>query len=459
MDNIIELYKKWRSLQPIKEEDRMRLERKFMLEFNYNSNHLEGNTLTYGQTEFLLLFGRAVDGADMRDLEEMKASNVCLQMVKEEAADKDHHLTEYFIRTLHKTLLREDYVVKVNSSEGVVSSYTVHAGIYKTRPNSVKTKTGELFTYASPEETPALMADLLQWYNDAEFNGELSPIELAALFHYRYIRIHPFEDGNGRIARLIVNYILIKNGYPMLIVKSSDKDNYLQALNACDLVVGLIPSEGAHADITEINPFLEYLKKCLIQSLNISIKAAKGESIEEPDDFDKELVLIEKNVRKTEAIEGDDTIIQHKLDVFNNFHRLLSERLSEALKPVYQFFNSIHTSYYISLKGDTIDLKGFITVNSNKPLTRKLVGNKLNIIKNAKSILFWLSFESVKDIYNMKDISITVKADVLFDLHGYSFNGVSYSYGKYPDMDVINSFISETKASILKKIKAAATKE
>ena len=60
-------------------------------------------------------------------------------------------------------------------------SYMIHAGQYKTRPNSVITVTGERFEYASPEETPALMADLIQWYNEEENKGELSPAELAAI--------------------------------------------------------------------------------------------------------------------------------------------------------------------------------------------------------------------------------------------------------------------------------------
>ena len=456
MNTVKELFEKWRSLQPMKEEDRMRLDRKFMLEFNYNSNHIEGNTLTYGQTEFLLLFGRAVDGADMRDLEEMKASNVGLQMVREEAANKEHHLTEYFIRTLHKTLLHENYTVTVSSAEGAVTCYTVHAGIYKTRPNSVRTKTGELFAYASPEETPALMADLLQWYNEAESKGDLSPIELASLFHYRYIRIHPFEDGNGRIARLMVNYILARHGYPMLVVKSSDKDNYLQALNACDLAVGPVPADGAHASFSQIGPFVEYMTKCLEQSFRISIRAAMGENIEESDDFAKELVLIEKNARKSGAIESSDAIIQHKLDVFNNFHRILAARLSEALKPAHQFFTTIKTNYFLSIKRGTIELNGFIILNSGNLLTKEIVGDKLYIVQNAKSILYWLSFEGVKDIYNLEDISIVINADVVFDLQGYTFNGVKYNYGKYPDMEVIDSFIAETKANVLQRIKDAS---
>lgn len=212
MDKIATLYNEWQSLQPLKESDQTRLDQNFMLDFNYNSNHIEGNTLTYRQTEMLLMFGKVVESANMKDLEEMKASNVGLKMIKEMALDKEQPLTEYFIRTLHQTLLREDYTVYRLLSDGTNTSYVVHAGRYKTRPNSVITATGERFEYASPEETPALMADLIQWYNEAEAKGDLSPIELASLC---YICIHPFEDGNGRVSRLIVNYILYRHGYPM----------------------------------------------------------------------------------------------------------------------------------------------------------------------------------------------------------------------------------------------------
>ncbi len=229
MNRIEQLYNEWQSLQPLKPEDRSRLDRKFMLEFNYNSNHIEGNTLTYGQTELLLLFGKVVDEANMKDLEEMKAHNVCLKMMQTEAAEKDKPLTETFIRQLHQTMLREDYVCYRRLPDGTNTSYTVHAGVYKTRPNSVITVTGERFEYASPEETPALMADLVKWYNEAEAKAELSPIELASVFHYRYIRIHPFEDGNGRIARLMVNYILARHNYPMIVVKSKFTD-YMEQL-------------------------------------------------------------------------------------------------------------------------------------------------------------------------------------------------------------------------------------
>ena len=258
---------KWQGIQPLSETDRNRLSRRFTVDFNYNSNHIEGNTLTYGQTELLLLFGKVSGMAEFRDYEEMKASNVGLKMMSVEASETQQPLTQNFIRTLHHTLLREDYTVYRNLPGGMQTSYTVHAGQYKTRPNSVITRYGDRFEYASPEETPALMTDLVDWYNKAEAEGKLSPVELAVLFHYRYIRIHPFEDGNGRIARLLVNYILTRHDYPMIVVRSRLKNEYLEALHAADLMVGSSPSAGAKASLTKIKPFVQYFKRLLAKEI------------------------------------------------------------------------------------------------------------------------------------------------------------------------------------------------
>jgi Fic family protein len=243
------------------------LNRRFTIDFNYNSNHLEGNTLTYGQTEILLLFGKIIGEANVKDVQDMTASDVTLNMMKEEATIKETPLTQAFIRTLHKTLLREDYTVYRDLPGGMQTSYTVHAGQYKTRPNSVITRYGDRFEYASPEETPALMTDLVDWYNKAEAEGKLSPVELAVLFHYRYIRIHPFEDGNGRIARLMFNYILSRHGYPMIVVRSKSKQDYLEALHQADLIVGAAPHDGAHASLREIRPFHKYMANLIAHEI------------------------------------------------------------------------------------------------------------------------------------------------------------------------------------------------
>ena len=272
---------KWRGIQPLSEENKNRLNRRFTVDFNFNSNHIEGNTLTYGQTELLLLFGKVSGEADFHDFEEMKASNVGLKMMVAEATETRHPLSQNFIRTLHRTLLREDYTVYRNLPGGMQTSYTIHAGQYKTRPNSVITRYEDRFEYASPEETPALMTDLVDWYNDAEASGKLSPVDLAVLFHYRYIRIHPFEDGNGRIARLMFNYILSRHDYPMIVVRSRQKQDYLEALHQADLIVGPIPYEGAHAPLKKIRPFHKHMMGVLTKELenNLLFVSERDENV------------------------------------------------------------------------------------------------------------------------------------------------------------------------------------
>jgi Fic family protein len=281
MDKIENVMQRWNALKPLSDRDIELLSRRFTIDFNYNSNHIEGNTLTYGQTEILLLFGKVVGEAEAKDVHEMTASNVGLKMMVEEAHLREVPLTQNFIRTLHKTILREDYTVYRNLPGGEVTSYTIHAGRYKTRPNSVVARYGDRFEYASPEETPSLMSDLIDWYNDAEQSGKFTPVELAAIFHYRYIRIHPFEDGNGRIARLMMNYILTRHGYPMIVVRSRKKNDYLEALHKTDLTVGLSPSLGAHASKREIQQFLTYFTNLFVEevSYNISFLTERGENV------------------------------------------------------------------------------------------------------------------------------------------------------------------------------------
>ena len=89
MDKVEAIMNRWNALQPLSDRDRELLSRRFTIDFNYNSNHIEGNTLTYGQTEILLLFGKVVGEAEVKDVQEMTASNVGLKMMTEEAGLKD----------------------------------------------------------------------------------------------------------------------------------------------------------------------------------------------------------------------------------------------------------------------------------------------------------------------------------------------------------------------------------
>jgi Fic family protein len=285
INSITSLKAELNKLPELSGEQKEKLWKKFRLEWNYNSNHIEGNTLTYGQTELLLFFDKATGEKDMREYEEMKAHDVAIKFVQDEANNIQKPLTENFIRELNEIILVRPFYKEAQTIDGQNTRRLIEIGQYKKFPNFVRLQNGEMFHYAKPEEVAAKMEELVNWYNN---ENELSPEDLAAYLHYRFVRIHPFDDGNGRVARLLMNYVLLKHNLPPIIIKSADKTNYLLALNK--------------ADTGDIKAFVDYITEQLKWSLQLQIKAANNESLEEPDDLDKEIELLKRN-RKQESVE------------------------------------------------------------------------------------------------------------------------------------------------------------
>lgn len=455
MNKIQPLFDEWQRLQPLKPEDQTRLTQKFMLEFNYNSNHLEGNTLTYGQTKLLLMFGETQGSASLKDYEEMKAHNVGLEKIKIEALDRERPLTESFIRDLNKTILVENYWETSRTEESLPTRIEIRVGEYKSRPNSVITSTGEEFKYAAPEETAAMMTTLVAWCNEAMTDSKLTPIEIATLFHYRFIRIHPFQDGNGRIARLIVNFILYRFGYPMVIIHSEDKSNYLSALRQSDVEVGFSPSDGANASLAQIQPFLKYMVTQLERSLELSIKAAKGESIEDDSDFGKQLTILKQKAQKDKNLPALDTP-QNKLNVYNLFHRFFAMELKAALIPASDFFNTYHFFYFFSKDIGQISGDGFFSLEEMKELLLdQLAEKQKDILVNSQSIMLRIALRGVRGGLKLKDISIHHEASVTFERGYYVFNGKTFIYGTYPSEEETKQVIDTIKKDVLLKIQNA----
>lgn len=315
---ITDLHTQVQESKPLKKEDDDRLWRKFRLEWNYNSNHIEGNTLTYGQTELLLMFDKTTGDHELREYEEMKAHDAVVQLVRAYASEKERELSEADIREWNKIILVRPYWKEAITADGQPTRKLVEPGRYKKTHNSVRLNNGELFHYASPGETPLLMNELIQWYRNEEIKAELHPLQLAALFHYKFVRIHPFDDSNGRTARLLMNFTLMKHGYPPVIIKSADKRNYLFALNK--------------ADTGDLDAFVEYVAKELLWSLELSIRASKGQSLDEPGDLDKKIDVLKRQLDQkdiaTKPISSSLTyeIIKNSLfPIFESFERECSK--------------------------------------------------------------------------------------------------------------------------------------
>jgi Fic family protein len=281
IEQAMRLKKQLDGLRPFDAELEASVQQKLRLDWNYHSNHLEGNSLTYGETKALILFGITAQGKPLKDHTEVEGHDEAVKWLYELIKD-DRPLTENFIRELHTQLLVKPYKVQAMTGDGLPTSKIIQIGRYKNSNNHVETETGEIYHFTSFQETPMAMQALLEWYKTESEKPAVNPILLAAGFHHKFIQIHPFDDGNGRVVRLLMNYILMKFGYPPVIIKTEDKKNYFSNLQL--------------ANAGNIEAFFEYIAENLNHSLNLMIRGLQGASIEEPDDFDKRLALLDQKL-------------------------------------------------------------------------------------------------------------------------------------------------------------------
>lgn len=329
------LKKELSAYQPLGGEQEQKLWRKFRLEWNYNSNHIEGNTLTYGHTEMLLLLGKVTGDYELREIEEMKAHDVAINFIRNQAKEQNRDLTEADIRELNKIILVEPFWKEAITPEGQPTKREIVPGTYKKMPNHVKLSNGETFFFASPEETPIAMGELLDWYRSESAAGKVHPAELAALFHYKLVRIHQFDDNNGRTSRLVMNYVLLRNNYPPVIIKSSDKRNYFFALSK--------------ADTGDVGAIVEYVGKQLLWSLELSLKVAKGESIEELDDLKKEIEIYKRENQN--SLKG---ITVKSLSVLIDVYSKSISPLFESVQKEQNLFDDFCVKNEISLNDGSV---------------------------------------------------------------------------------------------------------
>jgi Fic family protein len=239
-------------------ENERRLWQRLRIEWNYNSNHIEGNALTYSETLLLLIHGRTRGEHLMREYEEMRGHDVAIELVRT-IAQEDRPLSEGDVRDLNRIVLKEGFWRVAQTPEGEPTRKWIAPGRYKTQANHVLTPTGELFQFATPEETLVRMAELMQWLR-AEMNTPSLPLpQLLAQLHHQFIAIHPFDDGNGRVVRLLLNWVLLRGLLP-LVIQSEQRRRYLEVI--------------AFADAGDLSPLADFLAEALSSSLKLGLDAA-----------------------------------------------------------------------------------------------------------------------------------------------------------------------------------------
>jgi len=360
------------SLKPIDKGLEERVMQKMRLDWNYHSNSIEGNSLTYGETKSLIMHHITADGKPLRDHFEITGHNEALLWVID-LVKWDRAITENFIRELHKLILKENFLKPAITPTGDSTTKEIKVGEYKTQPNHVKTITGEIFYFAEPHEVKAKMTDLIDWYNEKEKEATINPIVFATEFHYKFIRIHPFDDGNGRIARILMNFILMKHGYHPAIIKKETKEEYFKVLR--------------QADANNIEPFVEYIAESVYNSLILMTNAIKGLAFEDDNDVDKQFWLLEQKIKgseekKAKAIEEAEKNNVSRENIFKIFSKTI-----EPLKHELDIQNSKFKKYYEEID-EYYRIDGYISNAETLKKASLLIRNEATIIFDFKSFKF-----------------------------------------------------------------------
>lgn len=231
---------KLNKLRPLPKSAVQKLREKFQIEMTYNSNAIEGNSLTLKETFLVINEGITVKGKPLKDHLEAKDHHAALEYLYDLISkDKKRSISEMLIQNLHQIIVQEtdkEWAGKYRNA-GVIIGGAKH-----TPPDAL--------------QVPQKMRDLINWLKAQK--GKMNIIELAALLHHKLVYIHPFFDGNGRTARLIMNVLLMQIGYPLVIILKNDRKKYYDVLGK--------------ADSGRYEPLVKFIAQSVERSLDIYLK-------------------------------------------------------------------------------------------------------------------------------------------------------------------------------------------
>ncbi len=221
--------------------------------WTHNSTALEGNTLSLGDTHFVLEQGLTISGKSLKDHQEIVGHANAIELLYECLNDP---VSEEKIFQLHRAIQTEK-VRDIYKPEGA----------WKVEPNGayVVTDDGEqkYMEYADPDDVADLMSELTDRLNSSvAVTVELAP-EVYAGIHMGVVHVHPFWDGNGRIARLLANIPLLKSGLPPIVIPATERRRYIEILSRYQLAIGKLSTDtGVWPDESMLREFIEYCASC-----------------------------------------------------------------------------------------------------------------------------------------------------------------------------------------------------
>ncbi len=227
------------ALRPLPSAALRRLNEQLTIEWIYHSNAIEGSTLTLQETRLILETGLTIGGRSLREHLEAINHKEAIEYVEALAAGNEP-VTSWHVRQMHRLVL-----ARIDDES---------AGQYRTLPVRIA---GAAHQPAEAWQVEALMQDWSDWLNGPA--QACHPIERAALAHHRLVSVHPFIDGNGRTARLAMNLLLLRDGYPPTIIMRANRRQYYRVL--------------AQADRGSTSPLLNLVGRAVERSLTLYLEA------------------------------------------------------------------------------------------------------------------------------------------------------------------------------------------
>lgn len=366
LEKALLLKKEWEKINPFIYNLDENIFQKIKTDWIYHSNQLENCSLSYNETNALVLFGLTAQSKPFQEQQETTAHYEIVKLIFEFSKYK-FEITEDFIfelyDILHSRFGKFNYFIKNNS----FLKQNIEIQRYKSNYNDAILPSGESFKFAAPDEVTSKMKELLNWFNERVKNNDVNIIPLASEFYLKFIFIHPFNSGNGRIARILLNLILMQYNFPPIVMKIEEKASYVLALAQSN--------NGSKISI------VEYIAKNINDTYDYLFTCCKPEDKNKTLNLEKEIEILEKRLNTFgKNIEVSRTI-EAIIDIYDVSVFDVCQQFIEACEK----FDSFYYKSNLFL-GNT-----YLPWNNNK-LDAIIEGRK-KINKDTDQIDLWYAFE------------------------------------------------------------------
>ncbi|TGL99931.1 Fic family protein [Leptospira jelokensis] len=367
-----------RSLGKLNHESLQRIRAYFKIKNIYNSNAIEGNELTIGETREVIERGLTITGKSLKDQAEAKNLSEALDFLEEIAKDSSRPIIEQDIKQIHYFILK-----KIRDEEaGKYRSIEVEISGSQFRPSTVPNVPVEM----------ELFSNWLQKVTSLQNVGDENAIIYAAVAHTWFVTIHPFIDGNGRTARLLMNLILMRFGYPIAVITKEDRFRYYDTLEI--------------SQSSDLSAFIALLIECIYESLEEYEEAVKRQ--QEQQEWAKALA---NRFDQKEQIK-----VKNKFEIWRSAMDLLKNTFKNAASIIND--NTNFSRIYFSDFGE-LDYEKYLSLSTGES-AKKTWFFRIDFKQNNISIRYLFFFSNPS--YHAKSRNLEVTLSISREEPQGSFN-------------------------------------